>query len=60
MNQEKQSGQARREQTGNKRSSTKLAYHPPQFVSYGSVAKLTRGGGISEISDSGSNMMRPP
>ncbi|HXW08441.1 MAG TPA: lasso RiPP family leader peptide-containing protein [Vicinamibacterales bacterium] len=32
-------------------------YEPPQLVSYGSVAKLTRAGGSTQA-DAGANMMR--
>ena len=43
MNQEKQSEKIRNGQNSNKPLQKKLAYHPPQFISYGSVSKLTRG-----------------
>ena len=59
MNQERQSKQPANKANISNRPLTKLTYHPPQFISYGSVSKLTRGGAGS-VSDGGSGMFQPP
>jgi len=38
---------------------SRKTYASPVFKEYGQVANLTKGGGPSARSDSGSNMMRP-
>ena len=42
------------------RIQAKKRYVSPELVEYGAVSKLTKGGAVSDVSDSGSNMMRPP
>ncbi len=57
MIQERQSESTKSEPDKSKLPAAKLAYHPPQFVNYGSVAKLTRGGAVASVADNGGNMM---